>query len=179
MLSAVKDGASARRDVLKTAKERGVRWIRLAFVDILGIEKNIIIPASQLERALGGHVTFDGGSIDGFVRGEEVDMILRPDPATFAILPWTREGSLEARIMCDIAMPDGTPFEGCPRTTLKRVLEDAGDVAIAGAGKITVQRAQNEFQSPPALGGETHWLDWAAASQRTPQPPSGENTLFE
>jgi len=137
MLSAVKDGASARRDVLKTAKERGVRWIRLAFVDILGIEKNIIIPASQLERALGGHVTFDGGSIDGFVRGEEVDMILRPDPATFAILPWTREGSLEARIMCDIAMPDGTPFEGCPRTTLKRVLEDAGDV---------VQRVQTALE---------------------------------
>ena len=55
----------------------------------------------------------------------------------------------------------------------------AGDFAIAGAGKITVQRAQNEFQSPPSLGGETHWLDWAAASQRTPQPPSGGNTLFE
>ncbi|GAC1584380.1 MAG: type I glutamate--ammonia ligase [Candidatus Velthaea sp.] len=137
MLSAVKDGAAARRDVLKTAKERGVRWIRLAFVDILGVEKNIIIPATQLDRALGGHVTFDGGSIDGFVRGEEVDMILRPDPTTFAILPWTREGSLEARITCDIAMPDGTPFEGCPRTTLKRVLEDAGDV---------VQRVQTALE---------------------------------
>jgi glutamine synthetase len=128
MLSAVKDGAAARREILKTAKERGVRYVRLAFVDILGIEKNIMIPASELERALGGLVTFDGGSIDGFVRGEEVDMTLRPDPATFAILPWTRDGSAEARILCDIAMPDGTPFEGCPRSTLKRVLEDAGDV---------------------------------------------------
>ena len=60
MLSAVKDGAASRRDVLKMAKERGVRWVRLAFVDILGIEKNIVIPASELERALAGHVTFDG-----------------------------------------------------------------------------------------------------------------------
>ena len=87
MLSAVKDGAAARREILKTAKERGVRYVRLAFVDILGIEKNIVIPGHELERALGGHVTFDGGSIDGFVRGEEIDMVLRPDPATFAILP--------------------------------------------------------------------------------------------
>jgi glutamine synthetase len=128
MLSAVKDGVAARREVLKIAKERGVRWIRLAFVDILGIEKNVIIPVSELERALGGHVTFDGGSIDGFVRGEEIDMVLKPDPATFTILPWSREGSIEARLTCDIMMPDGTPFEGCPRSTLKRVLEDAGDV---------------------------------------------------
>jgi glutamine synthetase len=128
MLSAVKDGVAGRRDVLKAAKEHGVRWVRLAFVDILGIEKNIIIPVSELERALGGHVTFDGGSIDGFVRGEEVDMVLLPDPATFALLPWTKDGAIEARILCDIAMPDGTPFEGCPRSTLKRVLEDAGDV---------------------------------------------------
>jgi len=128
MLSAVKDGVAARRDVLRAAKDSGVSWVRLAFVDILGIEKNIIIPVSELERALGGHVTFDGGSIDGFVRGEEIDMVLRPDPATFAVLPWTNPGAIEARIICDIAMPDGTPFEGCPRSTLKRVLEDAGDV---------------------------------------------------
>ncbi len=128
MLSAVKDGVAARREILRVAKERGVRYVRLAFVDILGIEKNIMIPVSELERALAGHVTFDGGSIDGFVRGEEIDMVLQPDPATFAILPWTHNGTAEARLLCDIAMPDGTPFEGCPRSTLKRVLEDAGDV---------------------------------------------------
>jgi glutamine synthetase len=128
MLSAVKDGAAARREVLKTAKDRGVRYVRLAFVDILGIEKNITIPGSEFERALDGHVTFDGGSIDGFVRGEEIDMVLLPDPATFAILPWTHDGAAQARILCDIAMADGTSFEGCPRSTLKRVLEDAGDV---------------------------------------------------
>ncbi len=105
-----------------------MRWIRLAFVDVLGIQKSVYIPASELEAAFDGKVTFDGGSIDGFVRGEEIDMVLRPDPATFTVLPWVEEGQVEARILCDIAMPDGTAFEGCSRTTLKRVLEDAGDV---------------------------------------------------
>jgi glutamine synthetase len=118
-----------RRDIIKTARDRGVKWIRLAFVDISGIEKNITIPVSELERAMNGRVTFDGGSIDGFIREEELDMLLRPDPATFAVLPWTLEsGAPEARMLCDIAMPDGTPFEGCPRSTLKRVLDDAEDV---------------------------------------------------
>jgi glutamine synthetase len=129
MLSAVKDGGMVRRDIIKTARDRGVKWIRLAFVDIAGIEKNITIPVSELERAMNGRVTFDGGSIDGFIREEELDMLLRPDPATFAVLPWTLEsGAPEARMLCDIAMPDGTPFEGCPRSTLKRVLDDAEDV---------------------------------------------------
>ncbi len=127
-LSTVKDAAATRRAALGSAKERGVRWVRLAFVDVLGIEKSVTIPAAELERAFDGNVTFDGGSIDGFVRGEEVDMVLRPDPATFTVLPWTVDGQVEARVLCDIAMPDGTPFEGCPRSTLKRVLEDAGDV---------------------------------------------------
>jgi len=117
-----------RREILRNAKERNVRFVRLAFVDILGIEKNITIPVSELEHALDGAVTFDGGSIDGFVRDEEVDMMLLPDPATFAILPWTIDGEVEARMLCDIAVADGTPFEGCPRTTLRRVLEDANDV---------------------------------------------------
>src|SRR5580700_8373881 len=95
-----------KRDVLRLAKERGVRFVRLTFVDILGISKNVTIPVSELERALDGGVTFDGGSIDGFVRGEEVDMTLRPDLATFAIYPWT-EGAPEARLICDIATADG------------------------------------------------------------------------
>ncbi len=113
--------SSTKRDVLRLAKEGGVRFVRLAFADVLGVGKNVSIPASELEAALDGKVTFDGGSIDGFVRGEELDMILRPDPSTFALYPWA--GS-EARLLCDIAMPDGSPFEGCPRTTLKRAAEE-------------------------------------------------------
>ena len=139
MLSSVKDGAAAHRHALATAKERGVRWVRLAFVDVLGIEKSVSVPVSELERALAGNVTFDGGSIDGFVRGEEVDMVLRPDAATFTVLPWTTDGQVEARVLCDIETPDGTPFEGDPRSTLKRVLEDAGDVLQALRAGLEVE----------------------------------------
>jgi glutamine synthetase len=122
-----------KRDILRVAKEREVRFIRLSFVDILGISKNVTIPFSELERALEGKVTFDGGSIDGFVRGEEADMMLLPDLATFSVYPWTiGSGAVEARLICDIATPDGEAFEGCPRTTLRRAIEDARDV-LAGA----------------------------------------------
>jgi glutamine synthetase len=116
---------SSKRDVLKLAKERNVRFVRLVFADVFGVSKNVSIPIAQLEAALDGRVTFDGGSIDGFVRGEELDMVLRPDPATFALYPWSSADAGEARLLCDIAMPDGTPFEGCPRTTLRRAVESA------------------------------------------------------
>ncbi len=139
MLTTVKDAAAARRSVIAIAKERGVRWVRLAFVDVLGIQKSVSIPVNELDDAFNGKVTFDGGSIDGFVRGEEVDMVLSPDPATFIVLPWTEDGQVEARILCDIQMPDGTPFEGCARTTLKRVLEDAGDVLQATQAALEVE----------------------------------------
>ncbi len=133
------NGKTARRDVLKIVKERDVRFVRLSFVDILGISKNVTIPVSELERALDGKITFDGGSIDGFVRGEEADMMLLPDLATFAIYPWTANGHTEARIICDIATPDGEPFEGCPRTTLRRAIEDAGDVLTGVQSGLEVE----------------------------------------
>jgi glutamine synthetase len=121
---------TTKRDVLKLAKERDVRFVRLAFADVLGVSKNVSIPIGQLEAALDGKVTFDGGSIDGFVRGEELDMILQPDPSTFALYPWpsASTGLGEARLLCDIAMPDGSPFEGCPRTTLKRAVDECRSV---------------------------------------------------
>ncbi len=117
---------SAKREVVRIAREQNVRFVRLVFADIFGVSKNVSIPIDELETALDGRVTFDGGSIDGFVRGEELDMLLRPDPSTFAIYPWRAAGdACEARLICDIAMPDGTPFEGCPRTTLRRAVESA------------------------------------------------------
>ncbi len=117
-----------KRDIIKLAKDQNVRFVRLVFADIFGVSKNVSIPVSELEAALAGRVTFDGGSIDGFVRGEELDMVLRPDPATFALYPWSGSDGAEARLLCDIEMPDGSPFEGCPRTTLKRAVERANDV---------------------------------------------------
>jgi glutamine synthetase len=132
--------AVTKRDILRIAKEREVRFIRLSFVDILGISKNVTIPVSELERALEGKVTFDGGSIDGFVRGEEADMMLLPDLSTFAVYPWTiGSGALEARLICDIATPDGEAFEGCPRTTLRRAIEDARDVLTGVRAGLEVE----------------------------------------
>ncbi|HEY5425516.1 MAG TPA: glutamine synthetase family protein [Candidatus Tumulicola sp.] len=123
-----------KRDVVKLAREANVRFVRLVFADIFGVSKNVSIPVEELEHALEGRVTFDGGSIDGFVRGEELDMLLHPDPATFAIYPWPASNGREARLICDIAMPDGLPFEGCPRTTLRRAIESAGASAGVRVG---------------------------------------------
>ena len=121
---------SGKRDVVKIAREEDVRFVRLVFADIFGVSKNVSIPVNRLDDALEGRITFDGGSIDGFVRGEELDMVLRPDPSSFAIYPWRAapEGR-EGRLICDIAMPDGSPFEGCPRTTLRRAVESAPRLA--------------------------------------------------
>jgi glutamine synthetase len=129
-----------KRDILRIAKEREVRFIRLSFVDILGIGKNVTIPVSELDSALEGKVAFDGGSIDGFVRGEEADMMLVPDLATFSVYPWTvGSGGVEARLICDIATPDGEAFEGCPRTTLRRALEAARDVLVGVRAGLEVE----------------------------------------
>ncbi|MGP6158453.1 MAG: glutamine synthetase family protein [Vulcanimicrobiaceae bacterium] len=129
-----------KRDVLRVAKERNVRFVRLSFVDILGINKNVTIPVNELDGAMEGKVTFDGGSIDGFVRGEEADMMLLPDLSTFAVYPWTETtGPVEARLICNIATPDGEPFEGCPRTTLQRTIEDTRDVVSGLAVALEVE----------------------------------------
>lgn len=117
-----------KEDVLKLAQENDVKFIRLQFTDILGIVKNVAITVEQLEKALDGELMFDGSSIEGFVRIEESDMYLRPDPDTFVIFPWRpREGAV-ARLICDIYLPNGQPFLGDPRGNLKRVLKEAQDL---------------------------------------------------
>lgn len=117
-----------KRSVIAEAREKGVKFIRLQFTDIVGVMKNVAITIEQLEKALDGELMFDGSSIYGFTRIEESDMYLRPDPDTFVVFPWRpREGGV-ARLMCDIYNPDGTPFAGCPRLTLKRALAKASDL---------------------------------------------------
>ena len=123
-----------KADVLEKAKALNVKFIRLQFTDILGVVKNVAIPLHSLEMALDGQIMFDGSSIEGFVRIEESDMHLDPDPDTFAIFPWSSQEGMTARLMCDIRHPDGTPFAGDPRTALKRVLSDAEDMGY----RITV-----------------------------------------
>ena len=97
----------------------------LQFTDILGLNKNVSIPVKQLERALQGELMFDASSIEGFVRIEESDMYLRPDPNTFVVLPWQQGAGSTARLICDIHNPDGSHFNGCPRYVLKRSMAKA------------------------------------------------------
>lgn len=114
-----------RAELLEMVKENDVRFIRLQFTDIFGVLKNVAITTSQLEKALDGELMFDGSSIEGFVRIEESDMYLRPDLNSFTIFPWRPNEGAVGRLICDIYNPDGTPFEGCPRNTLKKVVAEA------------------------------------------------------
>lgn len=117
----------SKEEILKKAKELELEFIHLQFTDILGVMKNVSITIEQLEKALNNEIMFDGSSIDGFVRIEESDMYLRPDLSTFVVFPWTSHAR-EARMICDVYKSDGTPFEGCPRNTLKKVLKEAKDM---------------------------------------------------
>jgi glutamine synthetase len=115
--------------VLKMAKENDVKFIRLWFTDILGILKSFAITVDELEGALEEGMGFDGSSIEGFARIDESDMIAKPDPDTFQILPWRPlEHNAVARMFCDILKPGGQPFDGDPRYVLKRNLKKALDM---------------------------------------------------
>src|SRR6185436_7333469 len=114
--------------ILERAEKERVKFLRLQFTDILGVIKNVEVPDRQFSDALDGKIMFDGSSIEGFVRIEESDMYLRPDLSTFQVFPWIdANGARVGRLICDIANPDGSPFAGCPRTTLKRVIGLAAD----------------------------------------------------
>ncbi|MBV8172239.1 MAG: type I glutamate--ammonia ligase [Candidatus Eremiobacteraeota bacterium] len=120
-----------KKEVVRRAKELGIAFIRLQFADIHGVTKNVAIPVRELEQALEGRVVFDGSCIEGFVRHEESDMCLAPDPGTFAVLPGVAGAPLEARLLCDVRNPDGSPFEGCTRSVLRRVIDDAHEAGLA------------------------------------------------
>ncbi len=115
----------SRENIEALLSEHDVKFLRLSFTDIMGNNKNVEVPTSQFGKALDGQIMFDGSSIEGFVRIEESDMILKPDFNTFRIYPWTSPHGKAARIICNVARPDGTPFEGCPRQTLIKQLEKA------------------------------------------------------
>ena len=114
--------------VLRTVEERGIRFIRLWFTDVLGFLKSFAITPAELEVALEDGLTFDGSSIDGFSRTYEADMLARPDPTTFQILPWKSGEAGVARMFCDIVTPEGEPFEGDPRHVLRRTMKRAADL---------------------------------------------------
>ncbi|MBU1924301.1 MAG: glutamine synthetase family protein, partial [Candidatus Omnitrophica bacterium] len=114
-----------KQDILKLVKDRDVKFIRLWFTDVLGQVKSFAITDKELEGALDNGMGFDGSSITGYQDIEESDMIAKPDPDTFAILPWRPTEKAVARMICDILTPDKKPYEGDPRYVLKKALERA------------------------------------------------------
>ncbi|MFH1269665.1 MAG: glutamine synthetase family protein [Candidatus Omnitrophota bacterium] len=114
-----------KSDIMKLVKGHKVRYIRLWFTDVLGFLKGFTITVDELPRAMGDGMGFDGSSIEGFARIEESDMVARPDPETFAILPWESREQPVARMFCDIYTPSGEPFAGDPRYVLKKNLASA------------------------------------------------------
>jgi glutamine synthetase len=113
--------------VLRALEERDVRFVRLWFTDVLGYLKSVAVAPAELEGALSEGIGFDGSAIEGFARVYESDMLAKPDPSTFQILPWRSEGPSTARIFCDIVMPDGSPSYADPRFVLKRTLSRAAE----------------------------------------------------
>jgi len=119
---------AAREQVLKIAREKDVKFIRLWFTDILGFLKSVSITVEELERALENGMGFDGSSIEGFARIDESDMVAMPDPRTFRMLPWRPKQHSVARMSCHILKPGGEPFQGDPRYVLKRNMKQASDL---------------------------------------------------
>jgi glutamine synthetase len=144
------------KDVVEMIRKEDIQFIRLQFSDISGNIKNVEIPSQELEKAFEKGIMFDGSSIEGFVRIEESDMYLKPDVSTFAILPWTTNGSKSARFICDVYKPDGTPFDGDPRYRLKLIVEKArkmGFEAFAGPEIefFVLPRDEKGFPQPTLL----------------------------
>ncbi|MSX50568.1 MAG: glutamine synthetase, partial [Actinobacteria bacterium] len=111
--------------VLRTIEERDIRFIRLWFTDILGTLKSVAIAPAELENAFEEGIGFDGSAIQGFAREFESDMLAKPDPATFTILPWRAEAQGAARMFCDITLPSGEASPADPRNVLRRTLDKA------------------------------------------------------
>src|SRR3954465_662266 len=116
--------------VLRTIEERDIRFVRLWFTDVLGFLKSVAVAPAELEGAFAEGIGFDGSAIEGFARVAESDMLARPDPQTFQVLPWRGEEPGTARMYCDILTPDGAPSYADPRHVLRRVMQKGADLGF-------------------------------------------------
>ena len=115
-----------KEEIKKIIANNNIEFIKLEFCDINGIMKNLSVPNEQIDKVLNNEIMLDGSSIKGFRSIETSDMFFYPDLKTFAILPWRSDDETKvARFICDIHNADGTPFEGCPRCNLKRMIAKA------------------------------------------------------
>lgn len=113
--------------VLRTIEERGVKFVRLWFTDVIGTLKSVAVAPAEVEGAFAEGVGFDGSAIEGLSRTAESDLLAHPDPSSFHILPWRGEVDPTARMFCDLTTPDGQPAAADPRNVLKRALARAAD----------------------------------------------------
>ncbi len=142
--------------VLRTVEERGIRLVRLWFTDVLGNLKSFAISPAEMENALNDGMSFDGSSIDGYSRVQESDVLAIPDANTFEVLPWVDAKGAEARVFCDIARLDGTPFDGDPRQVLRRNLEGARK---KGYSFYIAPDIEYFYFAPPVAGQQPVLLD--------------------
>lgn len=117
-------------EIISLVEQNQIRYIDLQFTDVVGVVKNVTIPAGQLPDALEEGVWFDGSAIEGYARIAESDMHLRPDLSTFVIIPWLSAEDASARLICDIYTPDGQPFAADPRAVLRRLSDEAGEMGF-------------------------------------------------
>jgi len=148
--------------VMRTVEERGIRFIQLWFTDVLGVPKSFAITPAELENALEEGMTFDGSAVDGFSRVQESDVLAKPDPTTFQILPLQSAGGPVAKVVCDILNLDGTPFEGDPRWVLRRTLERAHEKGFS-------------FYAAP----EIEWFYLDGKDPSVPVRPLDQGSYFE
>ncbi|MGI8758591.1 MAG: glutamine synthetase family protein [Acidimicrobiales bacterium] len=148
--------------VMRTVEERGVRFVQLWFTDVLGTPKAFSITPAELETALEEGMTFDGSAIEGFSRVQESDVLAKPDPKTFQILPLHHDDAPMARVFCDVINLDGTPFEGDPRNVLRRALERARERGFS-------------FYAAP----EVEYFYFADADPDHPPTPLDRGSYFE
>jgi glutamine synthetase len=152
--------------VLRTLEERNIRFVRLWFTDVLGFLKSVAIAPAELENAFSEGIGFDGSAIEGFARVTEADMLAKPDPASFSILPWRTESPGAARMFCDISLPDGTPASVDPRRVLRQTLEK-----VAKLGYTCYTHPEIEFflfKDEPKPGQEPIPVDSAGYFDHTP-----------
>ncbi|UCE67658.1 MAG: type I glutamate--ammonia ligase [Candidatus Zixiibacteriota bacterium] len=116
-------GVDSTDGAIKLLDDKGVKYIRLWFTDVLGVMRGMTITRGEIEDVFSNGQGFDGSSIEGFVRIEESDLMAHPDLSTFTIFPWAINGERIASVFCDIKTPHGEPYEGDPRYVLRRIIE--------------------------------------------------------
>ena len=152
--------------VLRTLEERDIRFARLWFTDVLGFLKSVAVAPAELEGAFAEGIGFDGSAIEGFARVYESDMLAKPDPSTFQVLPWRSEAPGAARMFCDILLPDGTPSYADPRYVLKRALTKAKDLGFTFYTHPEIEFYL--FEGRPAAGEAPVPIDSSGYFDHTP-----------